>query len=365
MPFDAGTISFSICKLGRELPDDAIEGFAAHSAQGLGSVTDEPRFGWVTGRHLLDSNITEDTARAGGLLHLCLQSAVRRVPSSLFKAECRMRELAFMADKQSDFVPRKVRKEIKEDVKDQLLPDMPPTVSGIPFVVDHRTGVLYVGATSVKQVDAFLEHFYEAQKVEPIPLTPDFCCEILHEISPDALQPMNFAPEVKLDPDGYFGRDFLTWVWYYQETHRGTFEVPDLGEFGVMIDGPLTFAAEGPGALESVARKGSPTRSAEAKTALTVGKRLRLASLTIARDQEVWTCALDPDTFAFRGLKLPDTGEALDADSRFQERIMQLDIFRRAFFRLFEMYVEIASDSKRSAELAPKLKEWVRGLGAS
>ncbi|HAR67070.1 MAG TPA: hypothetical protein DCR55_12780 [Lentisphaeria bacterium] len=363
MPFDAGTISFTICKLARDLPDEVVDGFAAHAARSLETVTDEPRFGWVTGRHLLDTNIEEHTAKAGGHLHLCLQSAVRRIPSSLFKAECRIRELAYMADKDADFVPRKVRQEIKDEVTDFLLPDMPPTVSGIPFVVDQNRGLMYLGATSVKQVDTFLEHFYEAQKIEPVPLTPEFASEIEFGVNPDTFLPMTFSPEVQLDPDGYFGRDFLTWIWYYQDTQKGTFEVGDLGEFGVMIDGPLTFAAEGPGALESVARKGTPTRSAEAKAAMSVGKRLRLASVIIARDQDVWTCTLDADTFAFKGMKLPDTGEALDSDSRFMERVMQLDIFRQAFFALYKLYVEVASDKEKSAELAPKLKAWVQDLG--
>ena len=72
MPFDRGSITFQACQLPRPLPDDALEGFAAKAAGSLDSVRDEAQLGWVSGRHLLERRIDQETAYLGGYLHLCL-----------------------------------------------------------------------------------------------------------------------------------------------------------------------------------------------------------------------------------------------------------------------------------------------------
>jgi hypothetical protein len=363
MPFDHGNVSFTICSLPKKLTLTALDSFAEHRARDLKHATEEPRHGWVTGRHLLDTNICEDTAIHGGHIFLQLQTSVRKIPSALYKAECRMRELVYMEDQRTEFVPRKIRTKIKEDVRDQLLPDMPPTVTGIPFVIDDVNQVAYVGATSPRQLDRFNEQLYETLSHDAAPLTPDFASDILFNINADSLYPFFFS-SAQVEADGFFGRDFATWLWYFQEMERGVFEVDDLGEFSIAIDGPLTFAADGPGALESVVRKGVPTASAEAKAALTVGKKVRLCKVTLVRDREMWTFTLDADNFAFKGMNLPQMGEALDAHSVFEERIMAITILRRAFFTLYERYLNIASDRAKVNALNPKLQDWVTNLSS-
>ncbi|MFT5127352.1 MAG: hypothetical protein ACI8W8_000955 [Rhodothermales bacterium] len=363
MPFDNGNVSFTVCSLPKKLTLSALESFAEHKAHDLKSATEEPRFGWVTGRHLLDTNINENTAIHGGHLFLQLQSAVRRIPSSLFKAECRMREIVYMEDQRSEFVPRKIRQKIKEDVRDQFLPDMPPTVTGIPFVIDDVHQIAYVGATSPRQLDRFNESLYETLSHDAAPLTPDFASDILFGINADTLYPLFFS-ENQAEADGFFGRDFATWIWYFQEMERGVFDVEDFGEFSIAIDGPLTFAADGPGALESVVRKGVPTASAEAKAALSVGKKIRACKITLVRDREIWTFTLDADNFAFKGVNLPQMGEAMDAHSVFEERIMALTIMRQAFFTLYERYLSIATDKKKVDKLNAKLRDWVENLSS-
>jgi hypothetical protein len=363
MPFDHGNVSFTICSLPKKLTLSALDSFAEHKAKTLKHATEEPHYGWVTGRHLLDTNISENTAILGGHLFLQLQSAVRKVPSALFKAECRMRELTYMEDQRSEFVPRKIRTKIKDDVRDQLLPDMPPTVTGIPFVIDDVNEIAYVGATSPRQLDRFNEQFYETLSHDAAPLTPDFASDILFSINADTLYPLFFST-AKGEADGFFGRDFATWIWYFQEMERGVFEVDDYGEFSIAIDGPLTFAADGPGALESVVRKGVPTASAEAKAALSVGKKIRACKITLVRDREIWTFTLDADNFAFKGVNLPQMGEAMDKHSVFEERIMALTIMRNAFFTLFKRYLDIASDKKKAEALNRKLQDWVENLSS-
>jgi hypothetical protein len=358
MPFDSGSVSFTICKIAHPIPSDLLNRFDANKAHSLASVLDEPQYGWVSGRHLLEERIDDLTAFAGGYLHLNLRIAQRKVPSSLFKARCAMHELAVIEERNLDYVPRKQRKEIREMVKDDLLKEVPPTLKGLPFVLDANGGWLYLGATSQKQVELFFEHFYTAMGFEPVPLTPALAAESLFNISEEALAPLDFAAGAPAAAEPTPGRDFLTWLWYSQEAEGGMVEIPDYGQFAFMLDGPLVFAADGQGALETVVRKGNPTQSAEAQAALRVGKKLRQAKLVLARDKESWTCTLDADEFTFRSLSLPN-GEEMDAGSQFQERVMFLAMFRQVFFELYRRYTEIAVDPGAVRRHTDAFAAWV------
>ncbi len=349
MAFDRGPVSFTMCTLSKELPDDAVEKFAEKKGYSLDTVLDEPQVGWVSGRHLLDTQIDDATLYAGSYLHLFHRSAQRRVPPSLLKAEIRIEELVLMQAMNSQSISRKQKKEIKEDVIDRLLKNMPPTLRGIPCVIDTVNQILYLGAASKSQVDQFLLLFYESIGFEPAPLTPGAMVELLHNTKPDSLPIVKFsrnAPNSE-SGDNLIGRDFATWLWYFQEIENGTFEVDSLGEFSIMIDGPLVFAADGNGALEVVVKKGLPTISPEAKAALSVGEKIRQAKFTLVRNDEIWSFTLDADNFAFRSMTLPVIDAQLDLVSHFEERIRLLDIFRRAFLQLFNRYFTLITDSNK------------------
>ncbi len=115
---------------------------------------------------------------------------------------------------------------------------------------------------------------------------------------------------------------------------------------------------EGNGAHETVLRKGEPMVSPEAKTCLLSGKKLRSAKLTIARGEEIWSFTLDADEFIFRGLKLPDT-EAMDAVTKFQERMAFLDTFRDIFFLLFDRYIDERKTPGTWKGIQKDIQSWV------
>lgn len=343
------------------MPEDAIERFDAKSAGALENVKDEPEWGWVSGRHLLETRIDEETAIMGGYLHLSVRQAQRKIPSALLNAECRMAELAKIAETKAEYIGRKERKIIKQEITEHLLPQMPPQIAGTPFVVDNNDNRLYVGATSQKQLDMFLGLFCQTVGFEPIPMTPEVMAVDLVKINPDVIPMLNFSPTQPDDTaGGTLGQNFLTWLWFYQEECVGRLPPTQLGEFRLLVDGPLVFVADGAGALESAIRKGMPTLSAEAKAALTVGKKLKRAKLFLARDRnEQWEVTLDADEFVFRGLKLPE-GEALDPASVFEERINNLYIFQRVFSALFQRFLTELSDREKFTAFQKKAKQWVQ-----
>ncbi len=357
MPFESGSTALTICSLSEKMPKDFLERLAKYSAGKLDDVRDEPVIGWVSGRHLLESEINDTTSVCGGHLYVNLRKAERKIPAQLLKAICRREELAYMQANNTISVPKSERRRIKEDAVERNLMKMPPTIGATPVVVDMAQNVMYIGSASRNAVDLVAAEFLKAVEIEPIPMT---VCELMLKLLKRSetdlpLLAFNGRPSGEAVP----GRDFLTWLWYHSETAEGKIKVGDLGTFNLIIEGPLTFACasdDAPGASESVVKKGCPQMSAEAKAALSVGKKLKKAKILLARgDADKWTFAFDADMFTMSGLKLPET-ESMELNTRFEERVIFLNILQQAFEEYFKKFAtDILSGEKAVLD---KITRW-------
>ena len=134
MSFESGSMTFRMFYLPQLLPKNHVERFAAHAAPPITTLGDDPIHGWVTGRHLLDTNINKDTAYYAGYLRMTMMRAEKKIPESLLRAECRMEELARMQAENRAELDRKTRREIRQEISARLLPTMPPQLKGMALV---------------------------------------------------------------------------------------------------------------------------------------------------------------------------------------------------------------------------------------
>ncbi|MBC8205868.1 MAG: recombination-associated protein RdgC [Kiritimatiellales bacterium] len=355
MSFESGSVSLRMFYVPKELPDDILERFAEHTIGSVDTLRDEEIHGWVGPRHLLDREISEDNALPGGYLRLTLTQAQRKIPTALLRAECRIEEMVWMAAEQRDYINRQTRSEIKKEVTEKLLPQMPPTLKGIDFVYDRAHGLLYVTAMSEKQLDAFLINFTLVAGVQLVAADPAAMAWQLAQSRTDSWHSLGFAADQWADCAP--GREFLMWLWFISEAKGGEINLPESGPFAMLVEGPLQFDQEEQG--EIVIRKGEPMVSAETRAALLSGKKLRRAKLTLARGEEIWNCTLDADEFIFRGLKLPKT-EAYDVLGKFTERMEFLETFRIAFGELYKQFVEQRDSDAARENLRTEMREWIR-----
>lgn len=112
---------------------------------------------------------------------------------------------------------------------------------------------------------------------------------------------------------GFLGEEFLTWLWFRWETDGGEYDLSAGRRVGIALDDFLAFAAPSDDETEQTLRHGLPTRTAEARTALRQGRRLKKAKLILAEDSRQWVCTLDATTMTLTGVRLPEDAE--DADS--------------------------------------------------
>jgi hypothetical protein len=359
MGFEKGSLSFRVFFASRDLGVEDVDKFAAQALPPLSTLAEEEVHGWVAGRHLLDRNVTEENAFLGGYLRLTLTQAKKKVPTSLLQAECAVEEMAMMEAEEKQYLNQQMRSEIKKQVKERLLPDMPPQLKGIDFVFDERSHIIYASATSEKQVDAFVLSLMQTTGCGATPADPETIAEKAEGIDTHNWGPASFSDELEDGMvDGTAGREFLMWLWFCSEMRGGLENIPDVGEIAYMVEGPLTFVMEGKGAHEITLKKGQPMVSAELKSALTSGKKLKKAKVQFARGEEVWAFTFDADEFIFRSLKLPQT-ETFDRVGKFQERMVLLETFRQSFFHLYSAFVKERNDSKAWKETKGQMRKWV------
>jgi hypothetical protein len=364
MAFDSGSVSFRLFYLQHSYDSSLIDAFARHAAPTIASLNRDPISGWVTGRHLLDRELTEEKCVFGPYLYAMYMKAEKKVPESLLRAHCRLEEDVELRAREVEVLPRAVRAEVKQRIMESLLPAMPPTLSGIPIVVDFRNDLLLAGTMSDKQIDTLSPIFKETAGTLPILLTPETAALRRKQVNANDLEPVSFSPDTSLEPpiESTLGMDFFTWLWFIWEKEGGVFHLPDGHEAGFMLEGPLTFFREGQGAHEAVLRKGTPINSREAATALYCGKKLKRAKVVIAQNDNVFSATLDAD-FGFRSLKLPK-GEQADAAGRFQERMLFIETFWGAWLALYDRFLDLRTDPKTWPATLDAMRQWIARLGA-
>ncbi len=358
MGFDSGSSSLRMFYVKGELPESHVSRFATNALPPIDSLGAGEISGWVTSRHMLDRNITDEHAHISGYLRLCLVKAERKIPGPLLRAECKMEELAEMQARDLTFLKRPERAEIKKAVTNRLLPQMPPTLTGIDIGMQPGADVLFANALAEKQVEALIVHFRNATGCDLIPVTPlTLGARALNMDVRDVIG-ADFSPE----PDDsralqHVGYEFLTWLWFFCECRGGVLPMTS-GEAAVMIEGPLLFVNEGDGAHETALRKGNPEVSSEAKSALTSGKKLRRAKVTFVRGEEALSMMLDADEFICRSVKFPKS-ENLDAYSRFQDRMLAMHSMYEV---ISEFYTTFLRDrvSDHWDETLNDIRQWVR-----
>ena len=365
MGFDTGTATFQMMELPRPFPEDWLERFANLAGKGVETLKAEESLGWVTGRHLLDTAITEERATLAGWVYLFFRVASRKVPATLLRAECAMEEQAVLAAGDKRFLKASERKEIRDQVKERLLPNMPPSLKGFPFL--HRRGTLhlYMGALGEEPAGKMGTFLDQTLGFHSEFATPEYLAEQLKDLDADDLDGTCFSPEMKqVAMEPALGREFLTWLWFKSEEQNGKLDLPDGRECGVLVEGPLTFRWEGNGAFMTQVSHGTPETSLEAKSCLLAGKKLASAKLTFALDEDrIWRFNVDADQFLFRSLKLPD-GEPMDRLSAFDQRMQFWDDWREMWRGFYGAFLDERATPSRWRKTTEKMREWVAGRPA-
>ncbi len=165
----------------------------------------------------------------------------------------------------------------------------------------------------------------------------------------------------------FLGREFLTWLWYRAELRGGSVDIPGEGDVAVNLERFIVLDTGEGTARESVTCKGPSTELREAKTGLSMGKKVARAHIRLGRNDDQWLLTVDGKTLDVTSLKikrgLSSNDDQEDDDLALEARaIEKAHMLFRAYETLdllFKTFLEIRLDPNEWQEESRGLKKWL------
>lgn len=349
MPLEKGKIAVTAYHSGKQ-PLDILALLQADAARKLDDVKGDLTIGWTSGRHMLERVIDDKTSKVGDWTNLHIRTAVRKVPPALLKAECAAEEWAYMNSTGSEYVPKKVKREIKQHVIENRLKSVPPTITGAQVVIGKDiTFVLTTSRAMCERVESLLGQY-------KLSLTQAGADHVFRKLK---IKPTDYPGLLTgSEDDPCPERDFLLWLLWRCETVESSVTVNG-DVYSIMLDGPMTLTRSTVGATTLALRGGSPTAGAEFKPAIGAGSRITKAKLIIAKDTQIWSAQFDAMNFTFSGMSMPENDEETRA-GQFMARADDLTLFIEIVEELYKLFLsEACSDDWKVTEKA--VKAWIKG----
>ena len=167
-------------------------------------------------------------------------------------------------------------------------------------------------------------------------------------------------PETEGATHGFLGEEFLTWLWFRWETDGGEYDLSAGRRVGIALDDFLSFAAPSEDETEQTLRRGLPTRTAEARTALRQGRRLKKAKLIVAEGSRQWNCTLDASTMTLGGVRLPEDAEDVESqEDRTADRAANWLALHEVVAAVFGIFLRERLRPGYLADGAEKQAQWM------
>lgn len=258
--------------------------------------------GWAGGRVELDVELKEENCTVGEELYLSMRISRRTIPAGVVKAMLRKEMADFRRENNVEFVPAKVRRELREEVQDQLLCHAVPTLKSV-WVVIRPGGVVYAGTAGDTEQDQLMCLFHKTFNRELVALN-------VHSLAEDE--------NVELDCECP-AFEFMTDLFRRSEQDQTVdFDVaPPFDLVAVEMDKLCTRA---------LAAGNCAAHSREVRAALDEGKLLKKAHLVVTgacldgyTERDCWKFVLNRN-FSMSGLELPEP-EEMEFAARFVERL--------------------------------------------
>lgn len=163
----------------------------------------------------------------------------------------------------------------------------------------------------------------------------------------------------RIETTRFLGAEFLVWLWFWNETFEGKFEV-DGEELEIWLDSPLSLESQlEPG--ERIALRGlHPSGSAEAKEALRQNKLPSKVRLVVRSAAHEYSLTLDAATLGVSSAQVP-TVLSRDEHEGFLERMELLDGLGRKMDALFVRFVRLRLSPQWASRWRVAMARWVEG----
>lgn len=164
----------------------------------------------------------------------------------------------------------------------------------------------------------------------------------------------------------FIGQEFLTWLWWKSEERGGVVALPGEGDIVVVFEKHMLLEFGEGESSEKLICRGLQTELQEARTGLTMGKKLEQARIQLAYNDYEWNFTMAAALMEFRNVKLPKTGgtesgnknDPEEREGMILERIFLFEELIRVVMDLFRVFLKLRVSDEWREELQ-KVREWV------
>lgn len=361
MPFDSGRVTFCRFAVHGDAPsmadDTTLATLAenAFEAQDIGAPA-EIESGWITGRHIYDTQFAYDKNAFGGaasdLLLFALRVDTNKIPAEVKQAHLRIQEqaMAEQKDNPTGFLSRREKRDAKEqtqrELHDELASGKFRRSKSVPILWDLRRHEVYCGASGNTILEQLYAKFRDSFNVDLEPLTsgamagrylrdhgkgrdyedvrpsPFTAAPPGAEVAGDEVgaprDPATpFVPWVytSTDTKDFLGNEFVIWLWWMCESSEGLLSSNNgIGKFdlAVLMDKALDMDCAWGVSGKQTLRGDGPTKLPEAGDALAGGKWPRKTGMILADNEEglQWEFSLQADRMIVGAAALPQIEDA-------------------------------------------------------
>lgn len=163
----------------------------------------------------------------------------------------------------------------------------------------------------------------------------------------------------------FLGREFLTWLWFWSDTHGGRFDLKDGKSLQLWIDTRIVLATDPEKHVSTVTWTGETDDFREARVALTEGKKVVEARFVCELDGERWMFTLDSVWLQLKSLRPPKVEKDGDEETRglLLEKVHLVRVAGELLEGLCRHFVRRRlADTWKTRDL-PALRKWVRSAG--
>ena len=367
-----GTWTFARYHIIGKIPeqfDDFIDArLKQYAFSSLARETMEKNMGWTSLENVLDTDFTYAKYKCGENLIFSLRSDRKPIPPSLLKLKVMEAEKNNLADSGKKRLFRHEREEIKERVQLELQTKALNVPSFYELCWFPQKNYLMFGSLAAKVTEDFEQYFKESFQLTLLPFLPWESVSgtgkreiTAAETSHTLVNPQPPAGEETNKPF-FWGREFLTWLWFKSEERGGIIKIPAKHEIELVFLQRLVLASGDGEYSETVVCQGLHSDMKEGREALRQGKKIKEARLRLTNDATKWEFTLKADYLQYQSLKLPatiDDDEEPDREGQNMERIFLIETAVETMDRLFAAFSDLRLSLQWENEELPRMRQWL------
>ncbi|RJP36948.1 MAG: hypothetical protein C4547_06520 [Phycisphaerales bacterium] len=311
--------------------------------------------GWIRPTHLFDVKFDDlDALRVGRFVYLAMRLDRTAPPAAIVRSYRLQEEAAALEASGRDFLSKAERRQAREAAEARAEEEARDgafrRTAAFSVLFDPGDGVCYLGNTSNKVAEKFMELVSDTFKLTLAPATPGELglrlaeraglADAWDQVKPSYLcDPPQSDAELEFDPGrDYLGREFLLWLWYRCADDEGEVALSGATDVQIAIQKTLQMACPWDVTGRTAVRRDDPSAAPEARAALAIGKFPTRMGLMVAARADEWALTLDGRTAGVSSAALPASDEK-DKDAWLEERFMRLRELSRILDGLYGEFI--------------------------